>query len=262
MKYILGVDAAWTEKEPTGVALLAINDNDSIEVVKIARSYAEFCNERINWDNSVTGLKPDFPGLLYYCKNNEWDIDLIALDIPLSPERIIARRESDEQISKHYGKYGASTHSPNESRPGFISGTIFKQLSESGYEWNENANGSKSFIEVYPHTAIIEIFKYQYRFPYKVQKRLKYWRDATPKQRYDNIVSNLNELRGKLISYIPKLPDVLHELSMKEVYTINYLKGYEDVLDAIVCALTGYFYLQGKAIGYGDRTSKIWVPKL
>ena len=262
MKYILGVDAAWTEKEPTGVALLAINNDNSIEVVKIARSYEEFCKEKIRWDNSVTGSKPNFSGLLNYCINNGWDINLIALDIPLSPERIVARRECDGQISRHYGGYGASTHSPNKSRPGVISETIFKQLSELGYEWNGNANESMSFIEVYPHTAIIEIFKYHYRFPYKVQKRLKYWPDATPKQRYDNIVSNLNELRGKFISYIPNLPDVLHELSMEEAYPIKYLKGYEDALDAIVCALTGYFYLQGRAVGYGDSLSRIWVPKL
>ncbi len=173
MKYILGVDAAWTEKEPTGVALLSINNDNSIQAVKIARSYEEFSKGRISWDNSVTGSKPDFPRLLCYCRNNEWVIDLIALDIPLSPERIIVRRECDRLISRHYGKYGASTHSPSEIRPGPISEAIFKQLSEAGYSWNGDANESLSFIEVYPHTTIIEIFEYQYRFQYNLSPYYK-----------------------------------------------------------------------------------------
>jgi predicted RNase H-like nuclease len=262
MRYVLGIDAAWTEKEPTGAALLAVNENNSIELVKIARSYEEFLKDNIQWNDSVSGSKPDFLCICGYCKNNGWDIDLIALDIPLAPERIKARRECDSQISRNYGKYGASTHSPNEERPGVISEIIFKQLLESGFDWNGDAKKNKSFIEVYPHTAIIELFKYKYRFPYKVQKRLKYWPKDTPEQRYKNIVFNLNELRGKLISYIPNLSDILQGLSLEQAYTTKYLKGYEDVLDAIVCALTGCFYIRGKAEGYGNQTGVIWVPKL
>jgi len=261
MRYVLGINAAWTEKEPTGAALLAVNENNSIELVKIARSYEEFLKDNIQWNDSVSGSRPDLPGVCGYCKNNGWDIDLIALDIPLAPERIKARRECDSQISRNYGKYGASTHSPNEERPGVISEIIFRQLSESGFDWNGDAEKNKSFIEVYPHTAIIELFKCKYRFPYKVQKRLKYWPKDTPEQRYKNIVSNLNELRAKLISYVPNLPDILHELSFKQAYPIKYLKGYEDVLDAIVCALAGCFYIKGKAEGYGNNTGTIWVPK-
>lgn len=261
MKYILGVDAAWTEKNPSGVALLAVNKNNLIEVVKISRSYEEFLIDKINWNDSVDGSQPDFASLYNFCTNNGWDIDIVALDIPLAPERIKARRECDGQISGHYGKYGASTHSPNEERPGAISEIVFKQLFESGFEWNGDAKKSKTFIEVYPHTAIIELFKYKYRFPYKVQKRLKYWPKDTPEQRTKNIISNLNELREKLISYIPNLPDILHELSLDQDYPIKYLKGYEDVLDGIVCALTGCFYFMGKAEGYGNNAGTIWVPQ-
>lgn len=260
MNYILGIDAAWTEKEPSGVALLSIDDDNSIKAIKISRSYEEFYSDGINWDKDVCGSQPQYEKLLNYCMKNGMLVNLFALDIPISPEKITARRESDSQISKYYGGYGASTHSPSESRPGPISELIFKQLQQLKYEWN--GRGNKSFIEVYPHTGIIELFHYNYRLPYKVQKRSKYWPNATSEQRLKNVIINLNMLRQNLSDYIQNLLELLQELQPNNSYSTKYLKGYEDVLDAIVCALTGCFYLGNKIKGFGDRTSIIWVPEV
>lgn len=260
MKFVLGIDAAWTDKEPSGVALLSIDEGNYIKAIKLARSYEEFCCDSINWNKDVNGSLPQYDKLLEFCNNNQLPVDLFALDIPISPVKITGRRESDSQISKKYGGYGAATHSPNEIRPGYISEIIFSQLKELGYEWN--GGRSKSFIEVYPHTGIIELFHYNYRLPYKVQKRSKYWPNSSSEQRLRNIILNLNELRQNLVKYIPNLAEKLHELSPYKTYSVKYLKGYEDLLDAIVCSLTGCFYLMNKAKGYGDRGSTIWVPRI
>ncbi len=210
MKFVLGI-AAWTDKEPSGVALLTIDEDNCIKAIKLARSYEEFCSDSINWNNDVSGSLPMYDKLLQYCNDNQLPVELVALDIPISPVKVTRRRESDSQISKKYGGYGAATHSPNEARPGYISEIIFSHLKELGYEWN--GKRGKSFIEVYPHTGIIELFHYDYRLPYKVQKRSKYWPDASAEQRFRNIILKLNELRQNLIKYIPNLAEKLHELS-------------------------------------------------
>ena len=262
MRYVLGVDAAWTNSEPSGVALLKVDNHNIIETVKLARSYEEFYKGNIDWNTFISGSKPDYSMLLKYSYSQGWDIDLVALDIPLSPEVINRRRSADQLISTNYGGRGASTHSPNKDRPGEISVDIFQQLTEALFIWNGDVSKSKSFIEVYPHTSIIELFKYDYRLKYKVQKRNKFWPEDTPAQRRLNIIANLNELRSKLISFIPNVADMLHPLVKDKFYSIKYLKSYEDVLDALVAALTGCFYVAGNVKGYGDNSSTIWVPQL
>jgi hypothetical protein len=44
-------------------------------------------------------------------------------------------------------------------------------------------------------------------------------------------------------------------------YSIKYLKGYEDLLDAVLSALVGCNFLEEKAEPFGDQTGVIWVPK-
>lgn len=260
MKYVLGIDAAWTLTEPSGVALMALTENGGMELIKIARSYQEFYKDKISWNDTVSGSKLDFVQLSDFCIRNSWPINLVSLDIPLSPQPITGRRGADIAISIAFGGRGASTHSPNSERPGLVSKDLYEQLTANGYTWNGGETNNHSFIEVYPHTAIIELFNYQYRLPYKVQKRNKYWPDDNSEQRLSNIVTKLNELKQKLSGLIPNINEKLHTLNPGQKYTERYLKGYEDILDAVICALTGCCYIQGKIKGYGDAVSTIWVP--
>lgn len=57
-KYVLGVDAAWTSKNPYGVALLKWASDTTPELVKTGRSYDEFCSgER---QDHLEGSMPNF----------------------------------------------------------------------------------------------------------------------------------------------------------------------------------------------------------
>jgi predicted RNase H-like nuclease len=38
------------------------------------------------------------------------------------------------------------------------------------------------------------------------------------------------------------------------------LKGYEDAIDAVVCAWIGCEFLAGRCVAYGDMESAIWLP--
>ena len=256
MANILGIDAAWSSKKPSGLALIEVPTDNKPKLVRAGRSYSEYINGTIKWEKNQQGTKPLIDEVLK-CSPV---IDVIALDIPLADYRIKGRRNADQAVSRKYASRYAPTHSPTVDRPGEISTTIYEQLTKNGFKWATEYIDTPAFIEIYPHVSIIELFGYEERLKYKVDKRRNYWPDISPAERKTNIINNLNELRSKLKSEINNVGDMLTKLDVNKSYTIKFLKGYEDLLDALVCALTGYYYLNKKAKPMGDNTGAIWVP--
>lgn len=97
---VLGIDAAWTEKEPSGVALWAQQGN-SWSCLKVAPSYSAFCND-FSWEEPVVGGKADVPTIIATCKNLLGHDNLVvaAVDMPLSVLPITQRRAADDLVSK------------------------------------------------------------------------------------------------------------------------------------------------------------------
>lgn len=229
-KYVLGVDPAWSIKNPSGIVLLEYAPNSKPELLRAGRSYDEFCKGgKPIWKNRVEGSMPNFSKIVESCRQK---VDLIALDIPLSPQGITGRREADNAISREYGKKKVSTHSPSRNRPGELAEIIFNQLTENGFGWENEYKKTPAFIEVYPHVAIIEFFDCKERFQYKVQKTKDYWPNTSLNERLNNIISNLNILRNKIASVVSGIENFVPNLEPNDAYTINGLKGYEDLLDA------------------------------
>ena len=46
----------------------------------------------------------------------------------------------------------------------------------------------KSYIEVYPHTALLRLLNADYRIPYKVSNTTKYWKHLSLEDRKQNLV--------------------------------------------------------------------------
>ncbi len=264
MTYILGVDAAWTAHHPSGVSLLRQLPDTSCRVIKLARSYREFlaCDSP-DWTAKPEPSPPLISELLEHCANRGWPVRVVALDIPLAPQPVRGYREADRALTRAYSARGAPVHSPTPLRPGVISDLIYQQLTGMGFRWAgaQAVLDHPSFIEVYPHAAIIELFGYPYRFPYKVHRRGQYWRDDPPPERHRKSVRNLLALKEKIKGYVTYAPGVgFPELLPEQPYPLTFLKGYEDALDSLVCALSGEAYAAGRAIAYGDEDGAIWVP--
>lgn len=196
---------------------------------------------------------------------------VIVLDIPLSPRPICGRRPADNAVSTVYGSRWAGTHTPSTKRFGHVSATLFQQLSSSGYHWmnaTEHVQLNRQlrcFLETYPHPVIVEMLGLEKRLCYKVAKRQRYWPSVRPDKRWRNLASELDRLHSALASRIggfadqvPKACDIL-DASPKSKGAA--LKGIEDVLDAVVCALVGRELLAGRAVAFGDQYSAIWVPR-
>ncbi len=269
---ILGVDAAWSEQNPSGLALIRYESGKKPSLVTVARSYEEFLHlgqdGQIRWDISAVGTKPEFGRILEKaCSLGNQQVRVVALDLPLSRIPITKRRACDSEVSRIYGRMGAAVHSPSAKYPGPISSLVFQQLSGAGYELlpqkDQRYTGNGLFMEVYPHIAIIEMLRIDYRLPYKVQKRSSYWRNATPRERLQNLISSIERLRTKLVQEIEGVQQIIPKASgiiNSPENSISRLKGVEDVLDAVVCAWMGYKQIIGESVGYGDNNGIIWGP--
>ncbi|MDF9800540.1 putative RNase H-like nuclease [Catalinimonas alkaloidigena] len=257
-EFILGIDAAWTVGGSSGLALLKKENTESPSLIKLAASYKEFVGEKTYTNQKAL---PD----LHQVINEIGKIPhVVALDIPLSPRPMTTYRAADRQITSRYGKKGAAVHSPTHDRPGKVADHMFAQLSNAGLKWagvDAIPENAPYFMEVYPHVSIIEYMQLEYRLPYKVQKKGKYWKEYPQEERYHLSIKQLLKLRAALqLKLNHSLDDYLPVLDQEQKYKTSFLKAYEDQLDAIVCALTGYDFLQGKAMALGDETSAIWIP--
>ena len=123
MTAILAIDAAWTARQPSGVAL-ACNAGENWRCVGLAPSYIQFEHlaggDPIDWGSKPKGSRPDLDRLLAVCRRllDGEQVSLIAMDMPLSLEPITRRRAADDAVSRAYGNKGCAVHSPSPARPG------------------------------------------------------------------------------------------------------------------------------------------------
>jgi len=256
---ILGVDAAWTESQPSGVAL-AVETEGGWRLAAVEASYGHFVG-RANGDalgERPHGSKPDAAMLLgaarQLCGRR---VDLVAVDMPMARRPIVGRRPCDTAISKRYGGKGAATHSPSAERPGKVSDALRAGFEALGYRLC-TALPARGLIEVYPHPALIEFMNETRRLAYKAGKTLIYWPDVSS----DNRRLKLRAVWSRIVEALERriegaaaaLPPPSHDIRGWR------LKAYEDKLDAVVCAAVAIAALDGKAEPHGDESAAIWVP--
>jgi predicted RNase H-like nuclease len=260
---VLGIDAAWTETEPSGVALVR-SQGAAWECLLIAPSYASFVaaanGEPVEWSSRPTGGLPNVDRILAAVRQvNGAPVDVIAVDMPLATTPIIGRREADNEISHEFGARHCAVHTPSRERPGKIADQLRAEFAARGYPLATKATvpgTSPALIEVYPHTALLALMSAPRRIPYKIGKAARYYPKLTPSSaRTANV---LMEWKGILAALGQHMTGI--RLPLPSGGTISHLKRYEDALDALVCGWVGMRYLARCAKPYGDGTGAIWTP--
>ena len=261
MQAVLGIDAAWTVSQPSGVAL-AVERSGGWHVIAAASSYQRFyalADRGLTGEQRRSGSLPDVPKLLAsalaLC---DAPVDLVAIDMPLAHTPIVGRRISDSAVSKAYGGRKCGTHTPSALRPGRLSDELKQSFDRAGYPLLTNKMGPVGLIEVYPHPALVELAGASIRLPYKASKVRSYWPAATPTERRVLLYRQWSEivtlLEGQVTGVVAALPRLEISASGKQV------KAYEDALDAIICAWVAICALEGRATPFGDENSAIWIP--
>lgn len=132
MTSVLGIDAAWTHTEPSGVALV---ERTGIiwRLVRVAASYQAFLSDDHLEGARHRGSTPNPEALL--SKTSALigrPVSVVAIDMPLSTKPITGRRVSDNAISVLYGAKHAGTHTPSQSRPGQLSDDLTLEFTQAG----------------------------------------------------------------------------------------------------------------------------------
>jgi predicted RNase H-like nuclease len=267
MTVILGIDAAWTDSEPSGVALVRSTSHGWCSVA-VAPSYEMFialsAGEEVNWNQtSIRGNVPDIQRLLAAAKQLAGEkVKIVTIDMPVATVPITGRRFADDAISKEFGGRWCSAHTPNVIRPGKIGIEISEALDSSGYSLVCDLSvddTSQCLLEVYPHPALLSLLQRDRRIPYKVSKSKQYWRVADVQERVTNLLLEFRNIYDALESVFGHLDFALPQ--PKAVTTLAFLKRYEDVLDAMVCAWVGVLFVAGETVPLGDETAAIWCPQ-
>lgn len=264
MASILGIDAAWTASEPSGVALIQ-GQPGSWRCVLCAPSYDTFLAQAAgaapDWNAPrIRGGPPPIKALLEaagHCTTEP--VAVIAADIPLANEPITERRAADDAISIAFGGRGCAAHSPSVDRPGPISAQIVELARDAGYPLATRVGApAPCILEVYPHPAAMALLGRDYRVPYKVAKGGRYWPQATALQRRQKLLAELGALRDGLAERIGGV-NIPVPTEARIVPTAR-LKRFEDAIDALICAWVGECFLEGRAQPYGDARSAVWCP--
>ncbi|NJD36726.1 MAG: DUF429 domain-containing protein [Geobacter sp.] len=264
MKVVLGIDAAWTNHNPSGVALVVQRTGAAWECLAVAPSYQEYMSLA-----GYAGAAPVIPALLQATETllkrhntPKQKPDIIAVDMPLWNQAglIQGRRPSDNSISLAFGGRGTAALPPTVERPGALSENFSNEFAKCGYTLAVAQNTpfarGHHLVEVYPHPALLALLNSPYRVPYKMHKTKSYWAGFQIPERISKLLDVYRSINTALCNVLGdtglQIPD--------NVATLSALKPYEDALDALICAWVGICCLEGKAKAYGDHQSAIWVP--
>jgi predicted RNase H-like nuclease len=205
MRTVLGIDAAWTEAQPSGVALVE-EVSSGWRLVTVESSYSRFHALAGGPEaGRPSGSRPVANSLIETCQRlTGRPPDVVAVDMPLSLESICGRRPSDIAVSRAYGAKKCATHSPSAERPGKISDTLRGAFTNCGYGLKIARNptipylDTPALIEVYPHPALVELTSAAERLRYKISRANKYWPGLKPAERREKLLGAWTEISAAL----------------------------------------------------------------
>jgi predicted RNase H-like nuclease/ppGpp synthetase/RelA/SpoT-type nucleotidyltranferase len=222
--YYLGIDLAWGERRPTGLAVL----DDSARLLHLSAAGGD--------DEIVAALTPylDAP-------------HLAGIDAPLVVTNATGSRPAEQALSRDFRRFEAGTHPANTGKPEFAHGTRGARLcARLGLVVHETG------LEVYPHAATIALFG--------LEKTLKY--KAKPGRDLELLRSEMLRLMG-LVETLVQPDEGWQALraSVERATTKSALRVAEDQVDAVVCAYVALYADRWpeRTTSYGDPATGIIV---
>lgn len=222
----VGIDLAWTPRKTSAVTV-ARGDANGVTLAA--------------WEDDLRGADQ----VAAYLEEVVGPGDaLVAMDAPLAIPNEFGMRPCDRIVASVFRPYHAGVHPVNRSNlsryQGFQGEELARLLVRRGYAHAIRLNPRKpvrALLETYPHAASVVLFGLEERLAYKARGRSRPW-----------------DLRKKALE---EYCDHLRRLSCAEppMYVEGRIlsidlenlrpglrKGYEDLLDSILCAYVAYYY--------------------
>jgi predicted RNase H-like nuclease len=222
MRFI-GLDLAWSWRNPTGGAVIA-GDANSGQL--IATSLLHSDDEIIAFVQQQAGDGPA----------------LVAIDAPLSVPNRTGRRPAEVEITRMFARYHAGAHPVNRSRQerdGVVRGeALLERLLANGFTHQTEVVAQRpvrQIVEVYTHPAIVAIFELERILRYK----------ARPNRTHEERLAAFSAYQAKLRSLSSADP-ALHNTEKLLAVDVRQLikarlKDYEDILDGLMCAYIAHY---------------------
>ena len=222
--YFVGVDIAWSENNPTGVAVLE-GDKESaslraIDLVETDEEIIEFIAEETNEEDAI-----------------------VTIDAPLKVPNEEGRRPAEEVVGQLFSKYDAGAHPANRKRLSQWTGRVrgeemVEKLENEGFTHSpelERHERCRKVMEVYPHPSMVALFDLDQILKYKKKSGRDY--DFVYEE-FERFQENLKQLENREAAL--ETPEIVE----KDVEGLigQDLKAYEDKLDALFCAYIAYSY--------------------
>ncbi len=228
MTTYLGIDLAWGEKNPTGVAVL----DAACRLLHVSA---------VRTDDEIEAAAAPYAGGKV----------VAGIDAPLVVTNPTGSRPAEQALSADFREFHAGTHPSNTGKPEFANGTRGARVAQRlGLAVHETA------LEVYPHAAIVALFDLDRILTYKDKRGrdLEHLRTELLRlmQLLDGVVTT-----GESWSTLRAAVDAATRKSQ--------LRVVEDQVDAIVCAYVAWLADRHpeRMTSYGDpETGVIVTPTL
>ena len=216
--YFVGVDLAWGDRSPTGVA--AVDAAGALCHIGVAGDDADV----------LAAVQPYVSGPC-----------VVAVDAPLVVRNPRGNRPCEAALNRDFRRFDAGAHPANTGLAWFADGGRGARLCRSlGLELDPDAPAQRRGFEVYPHAASIALFD--------LPKTLKY--KQKPGRDFASLQSELLRLIGfleDLRTATPRLDVVAHpewsrlKDAVLQADKKSQLRRAEDPVDAVLCAYIARF---------------------
>ncbi len=241
--HFVGVDLAWGENKPTGLAVL----DGSGHLLHVCAAQAD--------EEILAALSPYVDG---DC--------VVAIDAPLIVKNPTGNRPAEAALNKDFARFEAGAHPANTGKPEFSPTPRGARLSALlGLDLNPRSGRARRAIEVYPHPATVSLFRLGCTLKYKDKAGR-----SLPTLRAE-LLTLMRLLEGLAVAHPPLLVDRATSRwsqLVTEVETAtrkSHLRVVEDQVDAVVCAYVALLAVRRPEgmTTYGDGdTGYIVTPTL
>ncbi|ANH37664.1 GTP pyrophosphokinase YjbM [Nocardioides dokdonensis FR1436] len=211
MHYV-GIDLAWGQRAPTGVAVL---DPEA----RLLHVSAQRTDDEVA--AAVEGVVAGGP-----C--------LVAIDAPLIVRNATGNRGCEAALNKDFARFDAGAHPANTGKPEFAETPRGARIAgQLRLDLNPRSGRQRRAIEVYPHPATVALFR--------LGRSLKYKNKAG--RDLEGLRSELLALMGYLETVVVTAGEPWTRLraDVEGATRKSELRVVEDQVDAVVCAYVGLF---------------------
>jgi len=228
-QHFIGVDLAWSSRNPTGLAVLRWNGSVAtlVEPLPTAPLYTD--------DDIVASIRQSAA---------QGDV-VIAIDAPLTVPNQTGCRPGETSLNAVFARFHAGAHPANRQRlAGYNGGSVrgeelVSRLATLGIrhdavivpQWP-----TRQAFEVYPHPAMVVLFRLKRVLKYKAKPGIPHAQRLAAFRQYQHHLCNL----GQSVPPVLLPEELLGEDHLAKQGRV--LKIYEDQLDAVFCAYLALYY--------------------